>query len=69
MARSFRVTVPARLVPYLTDMLRGGLYGVSLTQTVISSLQNEINREVMRGAIPLRVHGKVDRWIAPQAKR
>ena len=59
--RTFRVTIPNRLLPYLEDMTRGGLWGLDLRQTVIYAVQCQVQQEVSRGAIPNRIHGKVAR--------
>lgn len=59
--RALRVTIPGRLIPYLEDMLRGGLWGLDLRQTIVRAVELQVQQEVSRGAIPTRIHGKVAR--------
>ncbi len=56
---SIRVTIPTRLEPYLKDMLHGGLWGLTLRQTIVRCIERQVRQEVKRGAIPLRIKGRI----------
>lgn len=56
-----RVSVPARLLPYLRDMLRGGLSGRDLRAVVIGCVERQVEQAIGKGAIPLRIKGKICR--------
>lgn len=58
---SVRVTIPTRLEPYLRDMLRGGLWGLTLRETIVIAVERQVRAEVEKGTIPLRIHGRVAR--------
>lgn len=60
-AARLRVTIPAGLIPYLRDMLRIGIYGVTLRECVVEALQTTIRSEIVNDTIPLRVHGRIVR--------
>lgn len=57
------VDIPLRLLPYLEDLHRTGLYGNDFEQTVIRCLEQQINKAVADGLIPLRRYGKFHRWL------
>lgn len=56
-----RITIPARLVPYLADMTLSGWWGSSLQKTVVRAVERQIQLEVASGSIPLRLNGKPQR--------
>ena len=61
-----RVTIPGRLLPYLGDMHRFGLWGITLRDVIVNAVQSQVQEEVRKGAIPQRINGKpVSRRRAP----
>lgn len=59
-----RVTIPKRLLPYLDDLLRHGLFGTSFREVVIRCVERDVQEQVKKGHIPMRVKGKVHRGPA-----
>lgn len=61
--------IPMRLVPYLEDMVRGGLWGKDLDEVIVRCVERQIGQEVTAGLIPLRRLGRIIRWLVPSRRR
>lgn len=55
---AFCVDFPARLLPYLEDLVKTGLWGSDLDDTVVACVQEVIQKAVLDGFIASRVNGK-----------
>jgi hypothetical protein len=57
----FCIDFPHRLLPYLEDLAKTGLWGTDLDAVVITLVQEGIQKAVLQRFIPHRKNGKVAR--------
>jgi hypothetical protein len=57
-AESSTVLLPARLVPYLDDLGRTGLFGKSIEEVALTLIEEALRCKVQEGLIRARKNGK-----------
>lgn len=53
-----KVVLPARLLPYLDDLVATGLHGTTIEAVVVSLVEEIVRTKVAEGILRSRRHGK-----------